>query len=242
MRFGRSGATSAAEPTASSVDRVVRRTSWGLALITLALIALLMTGVGVVTAAVALRTADEQVDRTLKQAADVRLAALEAQAEELPPVTPTLGATGSPEETATDDDSGGGDDNSGSDDSGSGSDNSGSGSDNSGSGSDNSGNGNGGDDDKTPKPTRTPRPSATPEPTATIASAATFAPRHSDSAISTTGRLNPRTPSSSCCRRPARCCRIRSGSRSSGCRISRPSPLPLPPGKTGELSHRMARG
>ncbi len=75
MRFDR-----APEPPAATVtpsDRLVRRTSRGLAFVTLALIAALLASVGVVTAAVAIGMNDENVDRTLEQAATARLAQLE---------------------------------------------------------------------------------------------------------------------------------------------------------------------
>jgi len=76
MRFDR-----APEPPVAAVtpsDRLVRRTSRGLAFVTLALIAALLAAVGVVTAAVAIGMTDENVDRTLEQAATARLATLES--------------------------------------------------------------------------------------------------------------------------------------------------------------------
>src|SRR5512141_1916385 len=76
MRFDR-----APEPPVTAVtpsDRLVRRTSRGLAFVTLALIAALLAAVGVVTAAVAIGMTDENVDRTLEQAATARLATLES--------------------------------------------------------------------------------------------------------------------------------------------------------------------
>ena len=76
MRFDR-----APEPPVTAVtpsDRLVRRTSRGLAFTTLALIAALLAGVGIVTAAVAIGMTDENVDRTLEQAAAARLATLES--------------------------------------------------------------------------------------------------------------------------------------------------------------------
>jgi signal transduction histidine kinase len=78
MRFNR-----AADPAISAVtptDRLVRRTSRSLAFITLALIATLLAAVGLATAAVAIGMTDENVDRTLEQAAAARLATLEGQA------------------------------------------------------------------------------------------------------------------------------------------------------------------
>lgn len=133
-------------PGATAVDRLVRRTSRSLAIVTLALIAALLAGVGVVTAVVALQSADQAVDRTLKLAADSRVASLETQAAQL--------AESTPEPTESPDDSS-------PDDSGSGSDNSGSGSGSSGTGS---------DDDAGPNPT----PTATPTPTPTATPSATF--------------------------------------------------------------------
>jgi signal transduction histidine kinase len=140
-----------------------------LAIITLALIAALLAGVGLVTAAVALRASDEQVDRALKAAADTRLAQLEQQAATAPTASPSE----TPEPTESDetpeppetDDGGEGD--------GSGSDNSGSGSDNSGAGS-----GNSGPDDETPRPapTRQPTPTETPVVTPTPQPTPTSAP------------------------------------------------------------------
>jgi signal transduction histidine kinase len=76
MRFDR-----APEPPVTAVtpsDRLVRRTSRGLAFVTLALIAALLAAVGVVTAAVAIGMTDENVDRTLEQASRARLATLES--------------------------------------------------------------------------------------------------------------------------------------------------------------------
>lgn len=75
MRFNR-----AAKPLFTAVtpsDRLVRRTSRGLAFVTLALIAALLAGVGLVTAAVAIGMTNENIDRTLEQAASVRLTELE---------------------------------------------------------------------------------------------------------------------------------------------------------------------
>jgi signal transduction histidine kinase len=134
-------------------ERLVRRTGLGLAVFTLALIAILTAAVGFVTAAATVETANQSVDRNLQAAADNMIAALEAapaaSPEPSPTDTPTPTATSSPEES--------GDDSDGDDNSGPGSDNSGSGSDNSGSGGDNSGSG-GDDDDRTPRPARTARP------------------------------------------------------------------------------------
>lgn len=135
MRFDRSPAWPG-KPTETALDRVVRRTSRGLALMTLVLVASLLAAVGVVTAAMSVQATNDQVDRSLKTAADSRLAALEQQAQQLPSPTPTE----SP------------------DDSGSGSDNSGSGH----SGSGNSGSGSDDDDDETPRPSPTPTPTAQP--------------------------------------------------------------------------------
>lgn len=80
MRFDR-----APEPTVQPVtpaDRLVRRTSRGLAFVTLALIAALLASVGVVTAAVAIGMTDENIDHGLEQAAAIRLAALQSLAWE----------------------------------------------------------------------------------------------------------------------------------------------------------------
>jgi len=77
MRYNR-----APDPSVGAVtptDQLVRRTSRGLALITLALIAALLAAVGLVTAAVAIGMTDENVDQTLEQAAAARLATLESQ-------------------------------------------------------------------------------------------------------------------------------------------------------------------
>lgn len=141
MRFDRSPASPIGS-TETAVDSVVRRTSRGLALVTLVLVGLLLAGVGVVTAAVSLKATNDQVDRSLKTAADSRLAALEQQARQLPSPTPTASPDDSAPET----------------------DNSGSGSDNSGSGS--SGSGSDDDETPTPSPAPTPTPAATPTPTA----------------------------------------------------------------------------
>ncbi|MDL2335401.1 MAG: HAMP domain-containing sensor histidine kinase [Chloroflexota bacterium] len=63
-------------------DRLVRRTSRGLAFVTLALIAALLAGVGLVTAAVAVGMTNENVDRTLEQVAAARLTELETLLQE----------------------------------------------------------------------------------------------------------------------------------------------------------------
>jgi len=76
MRFDRAPERPVTAVTPS--DRLVRRTSRGLAFVTLALIAALLAAVGVVTAAVAIGMTDENVDKTLEQAAHIRLAALES--------------------------------------------------------------------------------------------------------------------------------------------------------------------
>ncbi len=76
MRFNRAAKSVVAAVTPS--DRLVRRTSRGLAFVTLALIAALLAGVGLVTAAVAIGMTNENVDRTLEQVASARLTALEA--------------------------------------------------------------------------------------------------------------------------------------------------------------------
>ena len=152
--------------TTPAADRLVRRTSRSLALVTMALIGLLLTGVGVVTAVMVLQTTDQGIDRSLESAADARLVELQVQANQLNPEP-----TDSPDPT----DDGGGGDNSGSgsddcdsDNSGSGSDNSGPGSDNSGPGSGNSGSGSDDcEENETPPPSPTPSPSPTPGPSAT---------------------------------------------------------------------------
>lgn len=77
MRFSQVADTSAGAVTPT--DRLVRRTSRGLAFITLALIAALLAAVGLVTAAVAIGMTDENVDQTLERAAAARLATLESQ-------------------------------------------------------------------------------------------------------------------------------------------------------------------
>ncbi|HUR16903.1 MAG TPA: histidine kinase dimerization/phospho-acceptor domain-containing protein, partial [Candidatus Limnocylindrales bacterium] len=101
MRFGRKRGDGFDAPI-TAVDRVVRRTSVGLAVVTLVLIGALLAGVGVVTAAVALRASSDQVDRTLKQAADSRIQQLQLQAEQVELPTPTPSA--SPTSTSSDDD------------------------------------------------------------------------------------------------------------------------------------------
>jgi signal transduction histidine kinase len=68
-------------------DRLVRRTSRSLALVTLALIAALLALVGGLTAAVAVGMADQNVDQTLAQAAAARLATLE-NADNSPSASP----------------------------------------------------------------------------------------------------------------------------------------------------------
>jgi signal transduction histidine kinase len=92
MRFNR-----AAKPVVSAVtpsDRLVRRTSRGLALVTLALIAALLAGVGLVTAAVAIGMTNENVDRTLEQVASARLTEIETLFQE-------TDQEGGPTQTAT---------------------------------------------------------------------------------------------------------------------------------------------
>jgi len=120
------------------MDRIVRRTSRGLALITLGLIAALLTGVGVITATVAIGAAERAVDGNLAAAAQTRLVLLEQQLAQQPP------------------DGGDDDDDERSDPGG----------DNSGPGSDNSGNGGDADDDdddadETAEPSELPSPSPT---------------------------------------------------------------------------------
>lgn len=156
MRYDRMP-ESVSQPGSTRVDRLTRRTSRGLALITLGLIAALLAGVGLVTAAVAISATDAAIDRTLEQAAAVRLATLEEQATRPEP-------TPSPDESF---DAGESIEPERSDDSGGRGDNSGSGSGNSGSGSDNSGRGSDDDDRPTagPSPQPTPAPSPTPSPT-----------------------------------------------------------------------------
>jgi signal transduction histidine kinase len=97
MRFNR-----AAEPAIAPVtpsDRLIRQTSRGLAFVTLALIALLLGVVGLITAAVAIGMTDQNVDRTLEQAAAARLATLEGlqwegdQPDNSPTETDTVGET-----------------------------------------------------------------------------------------------------------------------------------------------------
>ena len=139
MRFNR-----AAEPAIAPVtppERIIRRTSRGLAFVTLALIAALLAAVGLVTAAVAIGMTDENVDRTLQQASTARLATLESlpwegndQPDNTASPTPGPGASGD-----------GGDDATASE-------------------ADN--NGEADDDRPTPTPAATPTPTPTPTPTA----------------------------------------------------------------------------
>ena len=75
------------EPHAShgSPDRLVRRTGRGLALTTLLLIVALLGGVGIATAAVAIRQTDASVDRSLRDAATAAIAYLELIDVDAPP-------------------------------------------------------------------------------------------------------------------------------------------------------------
>jgi len=70
MRFDRTPDAQAGAPRPSTqqtpADRLVRRTSRSLALITLGLIATLLAGVGLVTAAVAINATESAIDRTLE--------------------------------------------------------------------------------------------------------------------------------------------------------------------------------
>jgi signal transduction histidine kinase len=136
-------------------ERLVRRTGLGLAVFTLALIAILMTAVGLVTAAATVEAANQSVDRNLRAAAENMLLTLRTSQTPSPSPLPT--ATASPEDSGDDDD----DDEEG---------------DSSGSGGGNSGPGGGGDDDddRTPRPTR--RPTATSVPTARPAASPSPAP------------------------------------------------------------------
>ena len=74
----------------SSPERLVRRTSYSLALTTLLLTVALLGGVGLATAAVAIRSTDASVDRSLRDAATAAIAYLELVDVE---ATPTPAAT-----------------------------------------------------------------------------------------------------------------------------------------------------
>ena len=140
MRFGpeRRRPIDATPPTPG--ERLVRRTGLGLAIFTLALIAILMAAIGFVTAAATVETASQSVDRNLRAAADNMLLTL--RTSQTPSPSPT--ASASLEDTGGDDDEDG---------------------DNSGPGSDNSGSGSGDDDDdRTPRPSRRPAATAPPTP------------------------------------------------------------------------------
>jgi signal transduction histidine kinase len=87
------------EPPAShgSPDRLVRRTGRGLALTTLLLIVALLGGVGIATAAVAIRQTDASVDRSLRDAATAAIGYLELIDVDAPPTAaPSPGQSLSP--------------------------------------------------------------------------------------------------------------------------------------------------
>ena len=91
------------EPQAShgSPDRLVRRTGRGLALTTLLLIVALLGGVGIATAAVAIRQTDASVDRSLRDAATAAIAYLELIDVDAPPtVAPSSGQSPVPTDEA----------------------------------------------------------------------------------------------------------------------------------------------
>lgn len=173
MRFDRTPDPQGRAPSQPTpADRLVRRTSRSLALITLGLIAALLAGVGLVTGAVAINTTESAIDRTLEQAAAVRLAALEEQAARQPLESQAPSESTEPEETDESRETDEPRETDGPDDD----DNSGPGSGNGGSGSGNSGSGSDDDDDddrRSPAPSRRPgqsnepvaTPTASPEPT-----------------------------------------------------------------------------
>ena len=111
MHFDRMPRADSSTAGSTRVDRLTRRTSRSLALVTLCLIAALLAVVGVVTAAVAIGTTDAAIDRSLEQAAEIRLTTLQQQAVQLPEQSNDPNESIEPAES---NDSGGGDDNSGS--------------------------------------------------------------------------------------------------------------------------------
>jgi signal transduction histidine kinase len=138
MRFGRRPDLSQPLPTPG--ERLVRRTRLELAFFTLALIAILLAAIGVVTAAAAVQITDQSVDSNLHTAAENMLTALAPTPTPEPPETPlptpsasnepTDDAIATPEEQPSGEDGGGGEDE-----------------------------GHGG---RTPRPTVTPKPTPTP--------------------------------------------------------------------------------
>ncbi len=137
MRFGRRPDRGEPPIPISPGERLVRRTGAGLAVFTLALIAILLAAVGLVTAAAAVQVTDASLDANLRAEAQSMLEALAPtptptptptpEETETPEPTPTASPTRTPRTTDDNSGPGGGDDNSGpggGDDSG-GSDNSG---------------------------------------------------------------------------------------------------------------------
>ena len=89
-------------PTSSSLpptpgERLVRRTSWGLALFTLTLIAILLGAVGVITALAVVQMTDLSVDQNLHAASESMLNVLEPKPTPTPSPTPEV--TPAPEPT-----------------------------------------------------------------------------------------------------------------------------------------------
>ncbi len=101
MRFGRRpdadrrGAIIAGS-TATPAERLVRRTTLGLALTTLALIAALLAAVGVITVAAATQASDQLVDRNLAASANTMLQVLRPTPTPAPSSEPTGGPTDVP--------------------------------------------------------------------------------------------------------------------------------------------------
>lgn len=104
MRFApRADRSRSAEP----VDRLVRRTRLRLAAVTLLLVACLLGGVGLVTAAVATGLADAGVDRSLRGAATTAMSTLFPEPDDTSPAggTPTPGESADANEPAAANDS-----------------------------------------------------------------------------------------------------------------------------------------
>lgn len=125
MPFGRRADPEAPpQPPLTPGERLVRRTAAGLAVFTLALIAILLAAVGLVTSAAALQVTDASVDANLRAASDNMLIVLTPTPTPTPPPTPTPTPTKEPDDTETPeatnsprptetDDHGGGEDGSG---------------------------------------------------------------------------------------------------------------------------------